>query len=385
MKLLLTFTFNISLKDWFKSGLLFREILLYKKLKENGIDITFLTFGDKKDLQYKEFLNGIKIIPVYDFIKSRNSNISMLKSFLLPLKFKKLFKNVDIIKTNQLEGSWITWLAKIFYRKKLIVRGGFEWLKFYILKNTSKNGKFVKYWLKYFWIYLIEFISYKLADRIILTSELDIEFIIKTFKLKKKREKIQLFYNFIDRDLFKPYNIGKKDKHILFIGRFNYQKNLFNLLKAFKDLEGFTLDLIGDGEDYYKKELIEKAGYYSIKLNLLGIFPNNQLPEIINQYQIFILPSFYEGNPKVLLEAMSCGIPCIGTNVIGIKNLIKHKENGYLCETSSDSLRKAIMTLYNDEELRKKIGRKAREFVLNNCSINKIIDKEYNLYKSLFQ
>jgi len=82
---------------------------------------------------------------------------------------------------------------------------------------------------------------------------------------------------------------------------------------------------------------------------------------------------------------MSCGIPCIGTNVRGIKNLIKHKENGYLCETNSESLGQAIISLYNDEELRKKIGCKAREFVLNNCSINKIIDKEYNLYKSLFQ
>jgi len=375
----------MSLDFWNKTGILYREISLYKQLMNKKVKITFLTYGDKKELKYSNLLNGIKIISVLEFIYSKNNRIYFLKSLLLPFKLRREFKNFNIIKTNQLEGSWITWLAKILYRKKLIVRGGFEWLKFYILENASKKRKFIKYWLKYFWIYLIELISYKLADRIILTSELDIEFIIKTFKLRKKKKKIQLFYNFIDIDLFKPYNMKKKDKHVLFIGRFNYQKNLFNLLKAFKDLEGFTLDLIGDGEDYYKKELIEKAGYYSIKLNLLGTFPNNQLPEIINQYQIFILPSFYEGNPKVLLEAMSCGIPCIGTNVIGIKNLIKHKENGYLCETSSDSLRKAIMTLYNDGELRKKIGLKAREFVLNNCSINKIIDKEYNLYKSLFQ
>ena len=58
-----------------------------------------------------------------------------------------------------------------------------------------KNKKNFKYWIKYFWIYLVELISYKLADIIILTNPIDIEFIVKTFKLKKKNIKdVQLVY-----------------------------------------------------------------------------------------------------------------------------------------------------------------------------------------------
>ncbi len=154
-----------------------------------------------------------------------------------------------------------------------------------------------------------------------------------------------------------------------------------NLINAFIDLDGFSLDIVGDGP--YKKIIEEIAFKFDIKINFLSVVPNNKLPNIINQYQIFILPSFYEGNPKVLLEAMSCGLACIGTNVWGINSLIKHMENGYLCETDSESIKNAIITLYNNEELRRKIGAKARKFIINNCSLPSIVKKENLLYRSL--
>lgn len=121
------------------------------------------------------------------------------------------------------------------------------------------------------------------------------------------------------------------------------QKNLHNLFRAFIKLPEYYLDIIGTGplKDALKKEV----DILGIKVNFLGLFPKNKIPEIMNQYRIFILTSYWEGNPKVLLEAMSCGIACIGTNVWGIKNIINHKENGYLCGISSNSIKRAIQTL----------------------------------------
>ena len=384
MKLLLIFTYNRSVDKLHNSGKLIREIALYEKLLEKGISVSFLTFGDKKDLSYAKKLKKIDVIPAKEFISSRNSRFTMIKSLFIPIKYRKIIRNVEIIKTNQLNGSWVTWLAKILYRKKLIVRSGFEWLKFYILENQVKGKRnFKKYWIRFFWRYFIELISYKLADKIILTNPMDIEFVKKMFRFKKKSKKFELFYNYIDVDEFKPINIEKKDKNIIYIGRFHQQKNLFNLILALKDLEDFELDFIGKGK--YENSLLEKAEKIHVKLNLLGIFPNNEIPEILNQYQIFILPSYYEGNPKVLLEAMSCGLACIGTNVYGIKNIIKHKENGYLCETNANSINNAIKKLYDDKELRNNIGTHARKFVLRNCSLKSIVEKEFALYNSLLK
>ena len=382
MKVLLIFTFNTSLEHWDKRGIISREISLYKNILEKDHEVYFLTYDDKKDFKFSELLNGIKVVPALKSIKSSNRRIILIKSFFLPILLRKIFKKIDIIKTNQLEGSWVAWIGKIIFRKKLIVRGGFEWLKFYILHNiTAKNKKNLKYWIKYFWIYIVELISYKLADTIILTNPIDIEFIVRTFKLKKK--KIKLIYNFIDTNHFKPQNIKKKEKHALFIGRFTLQKNLFNLLEAYEDLKGFSLDLIGDGP--YKRNLLEKAEEYGINLNFLGVLPNDLIPSVLNQYDIFILPSFFEGNPKVLLEAMSCGVACIGTNVQGINDIIQHKQNGFLCNTSSKSIRNAILELHDNKELKDKLGRNAREFIIKNCSLNSISNKEYDLYKNILK
>ena len=388
MKLLLNFTFNVSLETWFNSGYLTREIALYKKLLEKDFDITFLTYGGKKDLSYSKLLNGIDIIPAFISTKSKSHKINFLKSFILPLKLKNTFKNVDIIKTNQLRGSWVGWIAKILYGKKLIIRGGYEWLRNYA-KNYAISSKirgkksYLRYLLTILKIYIFEYIAYKLADAIILTSYSDINFIIKKFKLKKKVHNIHHFPNPIDAELFKPLKIEKKDKHVLFVGTLYFVKNLVNLVEGFRDLKEFSLDIVGEGP---QKELLKKkAKDLGININFLGIIPNEQLPEIINQYQIFILPSYYEGNPKVLLEAMSCGLACIGTDVKGINNILKHMENGLLCKTDSKSIKNAIITLYNNKNLRIKFGHNARQFILNNCSLNLIAKKEYLLYKSLFK
>ncbi len=349
-------------------------------LKQN-INITFLTYGGKSDLQFGSLMNNIRVLPIKDLIKSRNRWIKVLKSLLLAFKLKKEMKEMDIIKTNQLEGSWVGWILKILYRKKLIVRGGFEWLKFYLLNKEDEKKPLIKFWLGYFWRFFIEFISYRLADEIFITNPVDIEFIIKKFKLKNKKDKIHLIYNFIDTDLFKPLNFDKYNKRILFIGRLNPQKNLINLIDAFKYLEGYSLDIIGEGS--LKYTLSERARKNGINIEFLGEFPNKLLPELINKYQIFILPSYYEGNPKVLLETMSCGIACIGSDVWGINNIIEHQFNGYLCKTTPESIANAIESVYNDKAMRKKIGKNARQFVITNCSLESISNKEYSIYDKL--
>ncbi len=386
MKVLLLFTYNVSLNLWDKLGIIQREILLYKQLIENNTSIIFLTYGDKRDLKILKPSEKIRIIPVYDMIKSRIQKFMFIKSLFLPIKLRNIFKEVDIIKTNQIQGSLIGVLAKLIFKKKIVIRGGYEWLINHIHQPINKSLKnYIRYLIKYFWIFIYELIVYKFADGIILTNENEISFIIKNFKLNKKNKnkKICHIYNYIDTDLFKPLNLPKKDKHVLFIGRLTKIKNLFSLLNAFKDLKDFHLNIIGKGV------LEEKLKKYAEKLNInvkfLGLYPNHEIPKIINQHQIFIIPSYKEGNPKALLEAMSCGICCIGTKVWGISNLISHRENGYICDTNPHSIREAILNVYHDHSLRKKLNKNARNYILKNFSLDLIANKEKQFYNYILK
>lgn len=380
MHVLFTFLYNCSLQNLNQHGFLTRELTIPLRLRKKNIDVTFLTFGNKNDLNFSKLLNGINVIPVLDFINSKSTTLKFLKSFLIPIKFREQIKSIDIVRTDQLDGSWIATIIKLLFRKKLIIRAGYEWLKSHILGKAYSKMNFFNYWIHYFKVYFIEFVSYKLADRIIVTNPFDIDFIINTFRLRNKKHKIKLISNFVDTTHFRPLNIAKLDNHVLFIGRLSKVKNLVNLIKAFADLKGFTLDIIGQGRE--KETLMNLAKEHKVDANFLGVISHNELPQILNQYRIAILPSYHEGNPKVLLEAMSCGIACIGTNVWGIKNIIDHNKTGILCETDSKSIKNAILTLNNDEPLMKELGCNAREFILKNVSLNTIIRKELSLYKS---
>ncbi|MFX1384033.1 MAG: glycosyltransferase family 4 protein [Promethearchaeota archaeon] len=382
--MLLLFTYGVSLKKWEEWGIITREISLYKQLSNKNVKYKFLTYGNDSDLKYQELLGDIEIIPTQNLIKSKNLILRLFKSFLLPFKLKKIFKSIDIIKTNQVEGCWVGLIAKIFFRKKIIIRAGYEWFRNYLNEVKIQSEKnFFRYLINYIYIFITELIAYKFADIIILTSRENIKFIIKTFKLNRKREKIIFLPNFIDVNQFKPLNIKKKEKSILFVGRLTLIKNLANLLKALKNLNNFTLDLIGTGS--HEVNLKNMAKNLNINANFLGVLPNYKLSEKYNLYQMFILPSFFEVNPKALLEAMSCGMPCIGTNVRGIKEIIKHKENGYLCELSSKSIQDAIITVYNNKELREIISNNARQFIMKNCSLDSIVEKELNIYKEILR
>ena len=190
MNVLLLFSYGVSLQHWSDSGIIEREISLYKKLQKKGIKFKFLTYGNNNDLKYKDHLNGISILPLNHQIISRNSIINFIRLIVQPIKLNNLLKKVDIIKTNQVSGCWIGIFAKILHGKKLIIRAGYEWLRNYLDSyKISSSKNYLLYLLNYIYIYITEFIAYRLADRIILTNQTSIDFIIKTFKLKRKKKK----------------------------------------------------------------------------------------------------------------------------------------------------------------------------------------------------
>jgi len=122
MNVLVVFTYGYSLETWNESGTIFRELSIYKKLHElYGIEFTFLTFSDSNtDFNLQKY--GIKVISVYDFINlSGNKYTNYLRSFLIPFYLRDIVESVDLIKQNQLLGSWISIIMKILYRKPYLL------------------------------------------------------------------------------------------------------------------------------------------------------------------------------------------------------------------------------------------------------------------------
>lgn len=364
-KLALFFTTGISLRTWDKIGNLEREIRPYNELADYFNKIYFFTYGDISDLKYQNVLNkNIEILPKKLKIPSK------LYSLLLPLVYRKELKTVDILKTNQMNGAIAAVLAKWFYKKKLIVRCGYEWLGF------LENGKSEKW--KRIIVHILEKVIYQASDKIILTSENDKKFVESKFDITSS--KMQIVHNYIDTKLFKPMIVKKEENRICIVCRLEEQKNLFNLIKA---ISSSSVRLVIIGEGSLKESLEDCSKKQKVNVEFKGNITNQKLPEELNKSELFILPSFYEGCPKVLLEAMSCGVPCIGTDVKGIREIIKHKENGFLCNTDAPSIRKAILNVLSNEELRIKLSKNARKTIVERFSLENTLKKEREIYELL--
>lgn len=205
----------------------------------------------------------------------------------------------------------------------------------------------------------------------------------KAIVQKQYNHNWEVVYNGVDTEMFKAMKVKKISKklNVLFIGRIRKDKGLDYLFKATKGIKDkIYLGIIGKGPklNEYKKKY-KFAQYY-------GKIDHHRLCRIINKYDIVVLPSLTKSSesfPNVLLEAMACSKPIIGTKIWGIPEIIINGENGFLIpEKKSESLKKMINYMVNKQKLIEKMGIAGRKIVEKRFEKEKQIQK---LYKALLE
>lgn len=366
MQLALFFTRGVSLQLWLDTGLFDREKQLYEEHLRKGYlkKVYWLTYR-KDDAKTAAKLKAIgrlhQDIEVLPMVRlSSNKWGCLLYSLLMPLLHRRCLKSADIFKTNQIDGSWAAVLAKWLYRKPLVARSGYTWSLLIKKHNAAKCKQKL--------IGLIERFAYKNATIAVLTSKEQADYISQRYSISE--EKLRVIPNYINTQLFTPRkSVDRYTDRIVFVGRLNKEKNLSHLIEAITKTN-LTLDIYGQGD--IRTELEEQAKKLNAKVNFMGTVPNDELPNILNRYRYFILPSFYEGMPKSLLEALACGLVCIGTNSGGISEIIEDGTNGYLAESPQpQALVKAIeraIRLSTDSVISEGIKRVRKNFSLENVT-----------------
>jgi len=217
----------------------------------------------------------------------------------------------------------------------------------------------------------------------------------------------RVFYipNGVDTTRFSPVAI-EKQKHlcdrlglpaerpvIAFAGIVCRRKGVQELLEAFEAALEQTdtaaprpyLVLAGPVKDV---EEVDTAYINQVRSQIRGLSGDismpgkiNNVPELFRASDIFVLPSYAEGMPNVLLEAMATGLSCIATKIPGIVELIDSGENGILiAPRDSEPLRRALLDLLRDPQERNRLGNKARETIVENFSIKGVASQ----YRRLF-
>jgi glycosyltransferase involved in cell wall biosynthesis len=199
---------------------------------------------------------------------------------------------------------------------------------------------------------------------------------------------VHVIPNGVDTNFFRP-PAGQTDRRptplqILFVGRFQHQKNLSFLLEQLARLQpkSFELHLVGDGPQ--KKELKKRAEALGLTdlITWHGWVSRAELPAIYHSADCLINPSLYEGMPNVVAEAMACGLPVVASNVAGNNDLVRNGKNGFLFESNDPDGLIAAVTRLNDAHLRLRFQECARKAALELLSWENVATRYVELFSA---
>lgn len=150
----------------------------------------------------------------------------------------------------------------------------------------------------------------------------------------------------------------------IYLGRLAPEKNGRVLLEAFalaqQKIRGAQLLIVGDGpSDEEWKEWTQQLGLQSV-VHFAGALPSKQVPQALFASDVFVSASVSEVHPLTLIEAMACGLPCIGTPSPGVQDTIRHGINGWLAQAEAGALGEALAQALGDETERQKRGAQAQ-------------------------
>lgn len=328
-KLSLFFTRNVSVRQWKESGLLDRELRLYEKYIRAGWQVVFITYDSDRDFLGSLEVSGVQVFGKPYFLPG------IVYSLIAPLLHRRALQNSAVFKTNQMDGAWTALLASLIFSGAFYCRTGYT------------ITLFEKSCLKRFMFQVIERLMYTTCDISSVSSRGDRDYINGKYKLRKPP---LVLNNYIDTDKFRKTCSwsGRVNDRILFVGRLNEQKNLFVLLFAAKS-SGIGVDIVGAGE--MREALAVYAIEHDVDVRFLGRVSNDLLPEIYNRYRYFALVSMFEGMPKSLLEALSCGCIPICSPVAGNKEVMAQLRVGInTAGTSVEAVKLAIERRHGSEE-----------------------------------
>jgi N-acetyl-alpha-D-glucosaminyl L-malate synthase BshA len=216
----------------------------------------------------------------------------------------------------------------------------------------------------------------------------------QTYELINPDKQIETVYNFIDERIYhksdaaalkKQLEIEENEKVIIHVSNFRAVKRVTDVVKAFAKISASMpakLLMVGDGPEMTIVNKLVKQ--LSLEDQVIFLGKQESLEELYSISDLMLLLSEKESFGLVALEAMACGVPCIGTNVGGLPEVINHSETGYICKVGDieDISLKAI-SLLNDGNLHRKFSVRSLEVVRTKFKSDFIVEQYEQLYWKL--
>jgi len=257
-------------------------------------------------------------------------------------------------------------ISRIFRKKVFILIAGSSDTIIFIKKDSLY--KILKY---------IQFITYLMANKLIVYSNN----IINDYNLKNWKDKILIAHeHFLDFTTFTvttPYH--NRPPLVGYIGRLSAEKGVQHFVQALPTILSEQQDLrVLIGGDGQLKEGIAAsldAEKITTHVDLPGWIYHEDLPKYLNHLRLLVLPSYTEGLPNIMLEAMACGTPVLATPVGAIPYVIRDGETGFIMEDNSpECIARNLLRALNHPDL-EEVAERGRRYVEREFTFEKAVER----------
>ena len=249
---------------------------------------------------------------------------------------------------------------------------------------TSHGGDL--YGLRNFFLKKLKIFVLKKSNMVTVVSYAMQEEVIKLGVDPKKAHVIPMGVDLINQFVPHPQN-SRIENSILFVGRLVEKKGVLYLLEAFSRIHhkysNAILNIVGSGPEEFNLKKLAKKLNIEKKVNFWGSVENKLLYKLYQENEIVVFPSIIatdgdqEGFGLVLVEALGCECAIISTNLTAMKDIIVDNKNALIVEQKSvTQLEGKLCELLSNHDLRSKLGKNGRKFVLHNYDW-KIIANRY--------
>lgn len=221
---------------------------------------------------------------------------------------------------------------------------------------------------------------FSMADKIIVLSEEWADF-FGNYVCNK--EKIEILHNGVITPEYEKTSYS--DHNVLMLGRLGQRKGTYDLLKAIPKVVAEIPDAMfylgGDGDVEQCKKIASEQSLEN-HITFLGWVRGEDKEEYLRKCSTFVLPSYHEGMPMSVLEAMSYGLATISTNVGGIPQVIEQGVSGIRIEAGDvDALLDALLSVLRDDGIKRKLGIAGRERIREKFDFTANVDALNWIYK----
>lgn len=249
------------------------------------------------------------------------------------------------------------------------------------------------FFLKYLFIYLERQLS-RFSAAVIFVSDADRE-MGRRFQLVPESKQV-VIKNGIDFNVFEAEALRvEKTEGLEFdssepivgtVARLHRQKGLPYLIKATGRIKEAIPDakvwIIGGGSLFYKFQKLKKKLGLEDTIKLLG--ERKDVASLLSRFDVFVLPSLWEGLPYSLMEAAALAKPVVATEIAGVTELIKHGETGLLVPVmNSNQLAQSVIRLLREREFAARLGQNLKNSVRQQYTLSQMVQKTQDLYLRL--